>query len=281
MSPSAFAPSPEVSRAPSVAVVMAVIDRDRAPWVRAAMDSLLSQGHAPLDVHVMLSGALPGDLAGLLRSYADRDGRVRLHASAERRPLGTNLNALLDHARGYDYVARMDADDESLPDRIAKQVRFMEAHPAADLLGGAIIDIDDQGRELKRVRYPLEHAEIVRFFERRTPVAHPTVMFRPTFFAKAGPYPARPLEDGLYWMRGILAGCVFANLPDALVRVRRSEEMLRRRSGWRTNWEELKIRVTINRALGFGPAAYAWGLVTFAAQMMPIPVKRILYDRLR
>lgn len=260
---------------------MAVIDRDRVEWVRLAMDSLLSQSYMRLDVHVMQSGPLPRDLSDLLRSYAERDDRVRLHATAERRTLGANLNTLLDRARGYEYVARMDADDESLPGRIEKQVRFMEAHPAVDLLGGAIVDIDEDGRELKHVGYPLEHAEIVRFFQKRTPVAHSTVMFRPTFFAKAGPYPPRPLQDGLYWMRGILAGCIFANLPDALVRFRRSEDMLRRRSGLRTNWEELKIRITINRALGFGPSAYAWGLARFAAQMMPIPVKRILYDRLR
>jgi len=261
---------------------MAIVDRDHVGYARSAIESLLGQTYPLLDVHLMLSGPLPPDLRGLIEGVAVRSDRVILHISAERRPLGVNLNALLQDTLGrYDLYARMDSDDESLPDRIGKQVGFLERHPEIDVVGGAVVDIDERGRELKRVAYPLTHDEIVRFFRKRTPVAHPTVMFRPTFFDKAGLYPARPLEDGLYWMRAIASGCRFANLPDTLVRLRRSDEMLRRRSGLRTNWEELKIRLTIDRTLGFGPAADAYGLAMFALQLTPLWLKRILYDRLR
>ena len=268
--------------APRVAVLMSIVDRDHVAYVRSALDSLLRQTYRPLDVHLMLSGPLSPELAALVKGYAASSERVLLHSSPERRPLGVNLNALLERTLGrYELFARMDSDDESLPDRIAKQVDFLERHEAIDLLGGAVVDIDERGRELKHVTYQTTHEAIVRFFRRRTPVAHPTVMFRPSFVEKAGLYPARPLEDALYWMRAIRAGCRFANLPETLVRLRRSDEMLRRRSGLRTNWEELRIRVTINRALGFGLEAYAFGLATFAVQLTPLWLKRVLYDRLR
>ncbi|MGH2378653.1 MAG: glycosyltransferase [Candidatus Limnocylindria bacterium] len=260
---------------------MPIVDRDPPAYVRTALESLRGQTYGPIDIHLMLSGPLPAELESVIAEVAP-DPRVHLHRVAERRPVGVNLNALLDHTLGrYDYYARMDSDDEALLDRIAKQVAFMGANPHIDVLGGAVIDIDERGRELKRVRYPLTHDDIVRAFRKRTPMAHPTVLFRPSFFEKAGSYPARPLEDGLYWMRAIVRGCRFANLPDALVRLRRSDAMLLRRSGLRTNWEELKIRVTVNRTLGFGPAAYLYGLATFAAQMSPLWLKKILYDRLR
>lgn len=267
---------------PTVAALMTIVDRDHTAYVAAALDSLLGQTYRAIAIHLLLSGPLAPELRRELDERAGRHPAIVVHARPQRRPLGVNLNDLLDRTLGrYDYYARMDPDDIAVADRIEKQVRFMEANPDVDVLGGAIVDIDERGRELKRVRYPLVHGEIVRFFQMRTPLAHPTVLFRPSFFAKAGRYPPRPLEDGLFWMRGIRAGCRFANLPDTLVRIRRSEEMLRRRSGFRTNWEELKIRVTINRTLGFGPLAYAYGLAMFAVQMMPLPLKRLLYDRLR
>lgn len=265
-----------------VAVLMPIVDRDRREWVRASIASLVAQTHRPLDIHLMLSGPLPADLAETVEGLAVRHPEIVVHRAPDRRPVGVNLNALLDRTLGrYDLYARMDSDDEALPERIAKQVAYMAEHPDVDILGGAIVDIDERGRELKHVRYPLTHDAIVRFFEKRTPVAHPTVMFRGRSFEKAGRYPERPLEDGLYWMRAIARGCRFANLPDTLVRLRRSDEMLLRRSGLRTNWEELRIRVTINRTLGFGPAAYLFGLAMFALQLAPLRLKRLLYDRLR
>lgn len=265
----------------SVAILMPIVDRDPPAHVRTAIESLQGQTYRPIDIHLMLSGPLPPELETAVNRYAT-DARFHLHRVPERRPVGVNLNGLLDLTLGrYDYYARMDSDDEALPERIAKQVAYMEAHPEVDVLGGAIVDMDERGRELKHVRYPLAHDGIVRMFRTRTPLAHPTVLFRPSFFDKAGRYPARPLEDGLYWMRAIIRGCRFANLPDVLVRLRRSDAMLLRRSGLRTNWEELKIRVTINRTLGFGLSAYLYGLATFAAQMSPLWLKKILYDRLR
>lgn len=271
-----------LSSGPSVAVLMPIVDRDRSAWVRVALESLVRQTYSPIDIHLMLSGPLPDELRAMIDGYAARYPHIALHETPDRRPVGVNVNALLDCTLGrYDYYARMDSDDESLPDRIAKQVAYLEAHPDIDVLGGAVVDIDEDGRELKRVRYPITHDQIIRFFHGRTPLAHPTVLFRPSFFEKAGRYPARPLEDGLFWMQGILAGCRFANLSDTLLRLRRSEEMMLRRSGLRTNWEELKIRVTINRRLDFGPSAYLYGLGAFIVQMTPLWLKKILYDWLR
>lgn len=264
-----------------VAVLMPIVDRDRPEWVRSAIESLLAQTYRPMDIHLMLSGPFPADLEAVVE-VAARSSEIVLHRVPERRPVGVNLNGLLDRTLGrYDLYARMDSDDEALPDRLARQVAYMAEHGDVDIVGGAVVDIDERGRELKHVRYPLHHDEIVRFFRKRTPVAHPTVMFRPSFFEKAGRYPARPLEDGLYWMRAIARGCRFANLPETLVRLRRSDEMLLRRSGLRTNWEELKIRFEIDRTLGFGPSADLYGLGMFAVQLAPLWLKRLLYDRLR
>lgn len=112
-------------------------------------------------------------------------------------------------------------------------------------------------------------------------MAHVTVMYRQSFFEKAGLYPPVRLEDGLYWMQGMLAGCRFHNLPEYLVYVRRTDDFLRRRSGLRKNWEEFKIKLTINHKLGFGITSYFYATAMFGLQLLPVRVKKILYDNLR
>jgi hypothetical protein len=150
-----------------------------------------------------------------------------------------------------------------------------------DVLGGGIFDIDESGKELKQVSYPLIHAEILRLFRKRTPMAHVTVMFRPSYFARAGLYPPIALEDGLYWMQGMAAGCRFENVPDFLVKVRRTDDFLLRRSGWRKAWQEFVIKVYINRRLRLGIVAQCYAIAMFGVQISPLPVKRALYSALR
>ena len=81
----------------------------------------------------------------------------------------------------------MDADDIALPDRFEKQIAYLEAHPEVDMVGGAINEIDENGNDRgKTTRYPCESDLCRAFFAKRNPVAHPTVMFRRSFFEKAG-----------------------------------------------------------------------------------------------
>lgn len=267
---------------PRVAVLMSVIDREREDYLRRAIDSMGAQTYPHVDLHVSMSGKLRDSLAAVLEEYRRRHTGVYLYSHAVNRPLAVCLNELVQNVWGrYPYFARMDSDDESLPDRIEKQVGFLKQHREVDIVGGSIIDIDETGRELKRVNYPVDHEDIVRFFRKRSPMAHVTVMFRRSFFEKAGLYPPVPLEDALYWMQGLRAGCRFHNMPDYLVRVRRTDDLLRRRSGLRTCWQELKIRLTINRNLGLGTSAYMYAGAMFGVQLLPIAIKRVLYDKLR
>lgn len=265
-----------------VAIIMSVIDRDREDYLRLAIESILQQTYAEVDLHIQLSGPFRPERMAVIEEYAREHPNVFLHPHAENRPLAVCLNDLVTVCRDrYAYLARMDADDVSLPDRVARQVAFMNARPDVDISGGAIDEIDAEGRFLSTVKYPLEHDAMRRFFRKRNPIAHVTVMFRPSYFDKGGLYPPRTLEDGLYWMQGFAGNCRFANLPDVLVQVRRTDDFLKRRSGFATNLAELRIRWQINRRLGFGPVAYGYGLGMFAVQMMPLPVKRLLYEKLR
>lgn len=267
---------------PRVAVLMSVYHRERPQFLRDSLESMLQQTYKNLDLHIYMDGPVRGELADLLSGYAATFPNVYLYRHPENRGLAVCLNDLIVQLRDrYLYFARMDSDDVSLPDRLEKQVEFLELNTDVDVVGGAIIDVSETGREIKRVRYPTGHEEIVRFFRRRNPIAHVTAMYRRTFFEKAGLYPPVRLEDGLYWMQGIASGCRFHNMPDHLVRVRRTDDFLKRRSGLRKAWAEFRIRLTINRRLKFGLASYGYAVALLCLQLLPVQIKQLLYDKLR
>ena len=75
----------------------------------------------------------------------------------------------------------------SLPDRIEKQICFLNEHPEIDVVGGAINEIDEEGCESgKTIVYPATPTECKKFFAKRNPLAHPAVLFRKSFFDKIG-----------------------------------------------------------------------------------------------
>lgn len=81
----------------------------------------------------------------------------------------------------------MDADDISILNRFEMQNTFLEEHPEVDMVVGAISEIDEKGNDRGRIiRYPTSPEDCRAFFTKRNPVAHPTVMFRRSFFEKAG-----------------------------------------------------------------------------------------------
>lgn len=264
-----------------VAVMMCVYAGDRAAFVREAADSITSQAGVSADLHVYVDGPVGAALEGVLREIAESP-TVYLHRWPVNRGLAWGLNHIIEATRGkYEYFARMDADDVALPDRLKRQVDYLERVQAVDVVGGAIVDIEEDGTPLQVVEYPRSHDEMRRFFRRRNPIAHVTVMYRESYFEKAGLYPETRLEDGLYWMQGFKAGCRFANLEDPLVSVRRSADFLRRRSGVRTNVAEFRIKLRINRELHLGLTAYFYAVAMFGIQLLPVPVKAFLYERLR
>lgn len=271
------------SKLPRVAVLMSVYGNEQPEFLRAAITSIRDQSYPAVDLHQFLDGPLPEPLAGVVRELQQSCDRMHVYAHPDRRGLAVCLNDLLDRTcDGHEYFARMDSDEVSHKDRIELQVQFLNANPEIDLVGTWTIDIDASGREIMRVRYPLTHDKLVQFFAKRTLVAHGSVMFRRRFLELAGRYPAvSTVEDELYWMQAIQAGCRFAVIPEYLVYGRHTEQFWRRRSELRRAWLEFKTRATIIRTLHFGAMAWLYAVGLVAVNLAPVSVKRLLYRYLR
>ncbi len=154
----------------------------------------------------------------ILAAYAARDERVVVHRQ-EGAGLATSLNRGVAHSRAP-LIARIDADDAALPRRLELQLAFLDRNPRVGLVGGAVVVMDEDERELVEVPYPTTDAEIRRAFAETTPFNHSAVTMRRAAFDSAGGYrPAFHAEDVDLWLR-MAADWEFANLPEPVVRYR-------------------------------------------------------------
>ena len=154
-----------------------------------------------------------------MSQYAQTDNRIRLVINETNLGLPASLNKGIKLAKA-ELIARADADDINLPERLARQYEYMRAHPEIDVLGGSIVLLDGQGNRCANpLSLPQTHAELERLTFLKTHFHHPTVMIRKRFFTKAGIYDVSfpRAQDKELWLRGLRAGCRYANLPDALV----------------------------------------------------------------
>lgn len=182
-----------------------------------AVESIIRQSFVDWECILVDDGSC--DTTGLIATnLAARDPRLRVLGRNVNRGMAYSLNEAVAGSSA-ELIARMDADDEALPDRLQIQVDFMREHPRVDVCGGAAWYVTASGAEAL-VTMPLEHEELVEGILWRCPLIHPTVVFRRAFIERAGGYAGRwPLEDYDLWLR-TYKWAEFANVPQALIRYR-------------------------------------------------------------
>ena len=212
-----------------VAILLPVYHGDRVEYFEKSIGSLLNQTYSELKIVVCQDGKLGRELQASIRKYQQQyPDRVALICNEINRGLPFVLNDGIRYCRAHKihYIARMDADDISLPNRISQQLDFLLANKSVDVVGGAIEEIDELGsRRNKLVKYPSTHEKCYKFFQKRDPLAHPTVLFRISFFDKAGMYSEGHVknQDTYLWYKGFLHGCQFANLSETVLLFRISD----------------------------------------------------------
>ncbi|NTV51498.1 MAG: glycosyltransferase family 2 protein [Candidatus Firestonebacteria bacterium] len=207
------------STAPCVRVSVIMPVYNTADYLPAAIESILKQTYRAFEL-ILVDDQSRDRSPEILQNYARRDKRIRLLRNETNLKLSRTLNRAIEAARG-EYLVRMDSDDVSLPDRIAKQVAYLDAHPEVGVAGGAMDIIDGQDRLIGVRRYALTDGEIRARLFCYSPFSHPTIILRKAVLLQAGLYdPAyNPAEDyELYFRLGRLAK--FGNLADTLLRYR-------------------------------------------------------------
>ncbi len=162
------------SSPPTVSILMSVYNNDR--FLEAAIDSMLRQTFTDFEFLIMDVGSTDRS-PEILQAYAAQDPRIRVTIQ-KNQGLAKSLNQLLAQARG-ELIARMDADDIALPERLERQVSFLKQHPEILVVGTAFDRIDAKGRFLDHCDPPQTDAEIQTLLIGGTSLLlHPATMLR-------------------------------------------------------------------------------------------------------
>ena len=200
---------------PRISVLMGVYNGERL--LDTAIASIVGQTYTNWELIVVDDASTDSSLA-VATSWRQRDARVRVLEHAVNRGLAVSLNEAFAAARG-ELIARMDADDVSLPRRLEKQVDFLDGHPAVAVLGTGAEFVDAGGNALGSGHLFEEHDDIAANIYRTTPLMHPSVMMRRSFLESLGGYDVRlrRAQDADLWLRGYHR-FRYHNLPEPLVR---------------------------------------------------------------
>lgn len=266
-------------------VLMSTYAKDRPEWLRKAAESMLSQSLRPFQFVLVEDGPLTEGLYAVIEDLSKNSevlfDIVQIPVNGG---LGPALNEGLRHCR-YELVARMDADDISLPDRCEKQVKYFAEHPSCDALSGTLIEfegrVSDNFSECTRKSVPLSPEEVRKYAPMRNPMNHPCVMFRKSSVEKAGGYRHVPLfEDYDLWLRMIFdCGMELANLSDELL-LMRTDGMYERRGGVKYAKHVASFRRIMYRKgyIGLGNFIFSTEARIFMS-LIPGSVRKKIYHR--
>ena len=248
---------------PRVSVLMPVHNAEET--LVEALRSICGQTLHDLEIVAVDDGSQDGS-GGILREAASRDRRVR-PVTLEHGGLVAALNAGLRHCRAP-FVARMDADDVSLPERLEKQLEMLEDDP---LLGvaGCLVEGFPPAHVGEGMRLYLEwqnrlrtHEEIVREIFVESPITHPGACVRRSVLEEAGGYEDRGwAEDYDLWLRLAAAGVRFSKVPEVLLRWREHPGRLTRTDSRYSveNFLRAKAHYLLAGPLRGRDAVFIWG----------------------
>lgn len=199
---------------PLVSILMPVYKT--APYLREAMDSMLCQTFKDFEL-IVLNDCSPDNAEEILDAYDD--SRIVRYKGENNVGLSNVLNVGIGMARGK-YIARMDSDDISLPNRLQIQVDYLETHSEIDLASVGMQLFGAKESVWIRERNP-EKVKIEALFH--SPVLHASSMWRKDSFERHGlrfRQEMVPAEDYDLWTRAMLKGLKLVNLPEVLYEYR-------------------------------------------------------------
>lgn len=195
-----------------ISVLMSVYNGEE--FLNEAIDSILNQTYEDFEFIILDDGSSDNSL-DIIKSY--EDNRIRIHSSSINMGLVYQLNRGLALSKGK-YIARMDADDISLPERFERQVAFLDNNPKIGVLGTSFQILDENDFLQPLVKLPTHNNFIKWHLCFRNCFAHPTMMMKRDVIVKAGGYDKEMqyAEDYDLWRRlSVITN--LSNLDEVLV----------------------------------------------------------------
>lgn len=237
---------------PKISVIMPAYNAEK--YIKEAMDSILEQTWGDFEF-IVLNDCSKDRTEEIILSYADE--RIVYVRNEKNLGVAATLNKGLGLAKG-EYIARMDADDISMPDRFEKQVAYLDAHPEVAVLGG-LVEIFDENEKTTLRNYCAAPEQIKIDLLFASALAHPSVMMRREVISGLGGYDRdfEGLEDYELWCR-VAENHDIAICPELLLRYRIHSAQVTQQMSPRKEAVRQRIRARHLRQLGLpeeGPVA--------------------------
>ena len=239
----------------NISVLMSVYKNDIAENVRTAVESVANQTLKPKQIVMVVDGPVPESITNVLEELKKEIDIFEVYPYEKNSGLGIALRNGTEFCK-YEYIARMDSDDISLPDRFEKQMKKFEEDPELSLVASNSQEFIDTLDNLANVKaLPEKHEDIVEFMKGRCPFVHPTVIMKKDMLLKAGGYEHwHYAEDYYMWVRMYLAGAKFYNIQENLINFRININTYKRRGGLKyyKSIRGLLKFIYKNKMIGFG-----------------------------
>ena len=253
-----------MDKQPRISVIMGIYNC--APTLTEALDSLLHQTYQGFKV-IMCDDGSSDNTYEVAQRYVDKyPNKFILIRNSKNLKLAATLNHCLEYA-DTEYVARMDGDDISLPDRFQKEIDFLDHHPEYALVSCPMIYFDEQG-DYRRGK-AFGEAPLSAFYG--SPFCHAPVMMRKDILEKIGNYTAEPrverIEDYYLWYKFYRSEYRGYNLSEPLYKMRNDRNAFARRKA-KDRWRTYKITIEVKKGLGL-PYPYLSGLPSLMKAIIP------------
>ena len=265
---------------PSLSVIMGVYNGQ--PFLSKAIESILNQTFTDFEF-IICDDCSTDDSAKILREFAAKDSRIRLLQNKQNKGLAATLNNCLNIPRGT-FIARMDCDDISLPERFAKQKEWLEKHEKVWAVGTSVEFIDDYGQVYGHTSNLVE-----RFYELKDTVfgcvlIHPSVMMRADILRSVGGYSVNVLttraEDYDLWCKLCEKGGQLANMSEILLQYREDTSNITKRK-YKYRVQEAKLKAYWIKRAGLPKICAFYAVRPLLIGLLPLKFyKRLHRERL-
>ena len=215
----------EELKRPKISVVMSICN-EPLQWLRLAVESIQNQTYKDFELIIVCDNPAYEEGIACIRQAAALDTRIRLMINDSNLGPTKSFNKAIDAAEG-EYIARMDADDIAFPQRLEKQVAFLDANPLVSVCASDVHIIDKDGKITRRNKYKKKHSQALNVIFNG--MAHPSVMFRRSLQEVRNPIYN---EDYIYsqdyelWTYLILKGHKFHTIDEPLLLYRKSASQI-------------------------------------------------------
>lgn len=262
-------------------VLISIYKDDNPDYFKVALESVYNcQLLKPDEIVLVADGMISDAHLLIIDSFVKiNPGILRFFPLEKNLGLANALNFGLKKCK-HDLIARMDSDDISLPNRFLTQYNFMIENPKISVCGAYIEEVEPDTLDLICVRkVPITNNEILTFAKRRSPVSHPSVIFRKNVILRCDGYPPfRKSQDYALWSTLLQNGINFANIPEVLLKMRTGRELQNRRgfSHFKYEYAVLKYQYQIGFVSKFD------FMINFAIRLFlratPVFVRKFLYS---